>query len=120
MTVTLKILRDEHSALTSVLRTVLLLLAESRSRATPPDFGLLRSLIFYVAEFPEKRHHRKESDLLIPKLRARSPLSRPLLDRLDEDHARGEFRIRELEHALTAYELLGEGRRTSFEESAKH
>jgi hemerythrin-like domain-containing protein len=119
MTATLKILRDEHLALTSVLRTLLLLLADSRSCARPPDFALLRAMLFYVAEFPEKRHHRKESDLLFPKLRARSPLSRPLLDRLDEDHLRGESKIRELEHALTAYEILGEARREQFEEAAK-
>jgi hemerythrin-like domain-containing protein len=120
MTATLKILREEHSALISVLRTLLLLLADSRSRESAPDFGLLRAMIFYVSEFPEKRHHRKESDLLFPKLRARSPLSRPLLDRLDEDHMRGEFKIRELEHALTAYELIGETRRAQFEDAAKH
>jgi hemerythrin-like domain-containing protein len=120
MTATLKILREEHSALSSVLRTLLLLLADSRSRRSAPDFGLLRAMIFYVAEFPEKRHHRKESELLFPKLRARSPLSRPLLDRLDEDHLRGEFRIRELEHALTAYELVGATRRAAFEDAARH
>lgn len=119
MNATLKILRDEHSALITVLRTLLLLLADSTSRAMPPDFGMLRAMLFYVAEFPEKRHHRKESDLLFPKLRARSPLSRPLLDRLDEDHARGEFKIRELEHALTAYEMLGQTRRIAFEDAAK-
>jgi hemerythrin-like domain-containing protein len=116
---TLKILRDEHSALASVLRTLLLLLAQSRDSGRAPDFGALRAMLFYVAEFPEKRHHRKESEYLFPKLRARSPLSRPLLDRLDEDHRRGEFRIRELAHALTAYEQLGEPRRAAFELAAR-
>lgn len=116
---TIKILRDEHSALASVLRTVLLLVAQSRDSGRLPDFGALRAMLFYVAEFPEKRHHRKESEYLFPKLRARSPLSRPLLDRLDEDHRRGEFRIRELAHALTAFEQLGESRRAAFEFAAR-
>ena len=39
------------------------------------------------------------------------------LDRLDADHARGEAAIRELEHALLAYEVLGDHRRQAFVES---
>ncbi len=119
MRATLRILRDEHSALASLLRTLLLVLAESRSRGTDPDFAVLRAMLFYVAEFPEKRHHRKESDLLFPKLRARTPLSRVLLDHLDEDHVRGEAKIRELEHALSAFEFLGDSRREAFETAAR-
>jgi len=72
-------------------------------------------MLFYLDEFPEQRHHRKESELLFPKLRARTPLSRELLDQLDHDHAQGERRIRELEHALLGYEMMGEPRRAEFE-----
>src|SRR5512139_3391443 len=112
------IIRDEHAALSAMLRSILLLLAQHRRDGTLPDFAALRAMVFYVDEFPEKRHHRKESDLLFPKLRARSPQHRELLDRLDLDHARGEMRIRELEHALLAFEMLGESRRARFEETA--
>ncbi len=76
-------------------------------------------MLFYVDEFPEKRHHRKESELLFPKLRARTPLSRDLLDRLDADHARGERNIRDLEHALLGFEMMGEPRREAFEQAAQ-
>lgn len=116
---TTRIIRDEHSALSAMLRSVLLLLAQHRRQGTLPDFGALRAMLFYVDEFPEKRHHRKESELLFPKLRARTPLSRELLDRLDDDHARGERRIRELEHALLGFEMLGEPRRQAFEQAAE-
>lgn len=57
--------------------------------------------------------------MLFPKLRARTPLSRALLDKLDEDHARGEHMIRELEHALLAFEMLGAPRRLAFEHAAR-
>jgi hemerythrin-like domain-containing protein len=116
---TTKIIRDEHSALSAMLRSILLLLAQHRRQGTLPDFGALRAMLFYVDEFPEKRHHRKESELLFPKLRARTPLSRELLDRLDHDHARGERRIRELEHALLGFEMIGEPRRQAFEQAAE-
>ncbi len=115
---TLRIIREEHAALSAMLKSILLLLAQHRRQATLPDFGDLRAMLFYVDEFPEKRHHRKESDLLFPKLRARTPLSRELLDGLDADHAKGERRIRDLEHALLGFEMMGEERREAFEQAA--
>ena len=39
------------------------------------------------------------------------------LDRLDADHARGEAALRTLEHALLAYEVLGESHRSDFVEA---
>src|SRR5690606_25588076 len=85
---TLRILREEHTALAAMLRTIPLLLAHHRREGTLPDFEVLRAMLFYIDEFPEKRHHRQESELLFPKLRARPPLSRDLLDHLDADHRR--------------------------------
>jgi len=112
---TLRIIREEHNALSAMLRSVPLLLAQHRKDRTEPDFRALRAMLFYVDEFPERRHHKKESELLFPKLRARTPLSRDLLDKLDEDHAHGELRIRELEHLLLGYEMMGSSRQEAFE-----
>jgi hemerythrin-like domain-containing protein len=112
---TTRIIHDEHAALAAMLRSILLLIEQHRRQSTQPDFSALRAMLFYVDEFPEQRHHRKESTLLFPKLRARTPLSRDLLDRLDQEHARGEHMIRELEHALLGFEMLGEPRRAAFE-----
>ena len=112
---TIRILRSEHTALVTLLRTATSMMVKSREQAALPDFALLRAMLFYIAEFPEHHHHRKESELLFPRLRARTPLARPLLDHLDDDHARGNARIRELEHALVAYEMIGEPRRAAFE-----
>ena len=115
----LRILREEHQALSAMLSSVLLLLAPNRPAGTPPDFEALRAILFYVDEFPERRHHRKETQLLFPKLRARTPLARDLLDRLDDEHGRGERRIRDLQHALLAFEMMGEPRREVFEQAAR-
>ncbi len=116
---TLRIIREEHAAVSAMLRSILLLLAQHRRQGTQPDFAALRAMLFYVDEFPEKRHHRKESELLFPKLRARSPLAREVLDRLDADHASGERSIRDLEHALLGFEMMGEPRRDAFEQAAQ-
>lgn len=109
------VIRQEHQALAAMLRSVTLLLGQNRRQHAEPDFAALRAMLFYVDEFPEKRHHKKESELLFPKVRARSPLHRDLMDRLDNDHLRGEARIRELEHTLLGYEMMGESRREPFE-----
>ena len=119
---TLTIIRHEHRALSAMLRSITLLLAEHRRRGSLPDFSVLRAMLFYVDEFPEKLHHTKESQLLFPKLRMRSTEAHAVLDRLDRDHAGGERAIRELEHALLGFEMMGgtsqgEGRRTQFEQA---
>ena len=116
---TLRILREEHAALAAVLRSILLLVAEDRRSGKAPDFDALRAMLFYVDEFPEQRHHKKESELLFPKLRSRSIEAREVLDRLDADHAQGEHAIQRLEHALLAYEMMGASRRDAFEDAAK-
>ncbi len=111
----LTVINEEHRALAAMLRTMSMMLAQARREGTMPDFDVLRAMLFYVDEFPERLHHTKESQLLFPKVRARCPELGPVLDRLDGDHGRGEAAIRELEHAVLAFELMGEARRSAFE-----
>jgi hemerythrin-like domain-containing protein len=103
-----------------MLRSIPLLLAQHRDSGTRPDFAALRAMLFYVDEFPERLHHAKESQLLFPMLRARTSEAADVLDRLDRDHASGERAIRDLEHALLAFEMLGEARRAAFELAAEN
>jgi hemerythrin-like domain-containing protein len=111
----LQVIRDEHSALAAMLRSMRLLLAEHRRTHTAPDFDVLRAMLFYVDEFPERLHHPKENEFLFPRLRLRCPELAPAIERLLRDHENGERAIRSLEHALLAYEVLGEARRVAFE-----
>jgi hemerythrin-like domain-containing protein len=115
----LRIIHDEHAALAAMLRSILLLLSQHRRQGTLPDFAVLRAMLFYMDEFPEQRHHMKESALLFPKLRTRSAEANHVLARLDQDHERGERAIRDLEHALLAFEMMGEARREAFEQAAQ-
>jgi hemerythrin-like domain-containing protein len=113
----LTILRDEHQALAAMLRSIPLLLAQARRDGVPPDFTALRAMLFYIDEFPERHHHRLESELLFPRLLARAPQLRETIERLEQDHAQGEQRVRALAHALAAYELLGASRQAAFEQA---
>ena len=114
----LDVIRDEHQALAAMLRSLSMLLQHSRRENTLPPFDVLRAMMFYIDEFPERLHHTKESQLLFPKLRERAPEIGALLDKLDRDHAAGERAIRDLEHALLAFEVMGEPRREAFEQLA--
>jgi hemerythrin-like domain-containing protein len=113
----LTVIEQEHLALAAMLRSMSLLLSQARRERRLPDFDVLRAMLFYVDEFPERLHHPKESALLFPLLRERAPELAPVLDRLDHDHARGERAIRDLEHALLAFEVMGEPRRAGFEQA---
>jgi hemerythrin-like domain-containing protein len=113
----LKIIREEHAAVAAMLRSLSMLLAEHRRHGTLPDFAVLRAMLFYLDEFPEKLHHAKESDLLFPRVRERSGELGATLERLDREHDNGMTRIRELEHALLAFEVMGEPRREAFEQA---
>jgi hemerythrin-like domain-containing protein len=117
---TVRVIRDEHSVLSAVLRSIILLLSESKRHGHPLDFTVLRAMLFYIDEFPEKVHHTKESELLFPKLRERSGELAAVIDRLDADHHASHFRVRELEHALLTLEMMSEAadaesRRARFE-----
>jgi hemerythrin-like domain-containing protein len=111
----LHVIQDEHQALAAMLRSMVLLVQQSKRDGKAPDFDVLRAMLLYVDEFPERLHHPKESELLFPLVRARCPELAATLDKLDADHARGEAAIRQLEHSLLAYEVLGEPRRQAFE-----
>ncbi len=105
---TQQIIRNEHAVLSAVLRSIGLLLTESRRRGIAPDLTVLRAMLFYIDEFPEKVHHSKESLLLFPLLRAHSPAAAAVLDRLDRDHAESHRAVLDLEHEVLALEMMSD------------
>ena len=115
----LNVIMGEHQALAAMLRSLNLLLAQAHRDQRPPDFAVLRAMLFYVDEFPQKRHHRQESELLFPKLLQRAPGLATVVQELEAQHAQGEAAVRELEHALLAFEVMGESRRAAFEQAAQ-
>lgn len=117
--VALSMIRSEHAALSAMLRSIPLLIVRYRQPGREPDFGALRAILFYIGDYAEQRHHRKESMLLFPRLRLRDPSAGTVIDVLDAQHEEGERKVRELEHALVAFEMMGESRRAGFESAAE-
>lgn len=113
------IIRKEHAALAAMLTSMLMLLKQGPGDKPERFFDVMRAMLFYIDEFPERRHHPKESDLLFPKLARYRPDLMPVIARLEGEHMAGEARVRELQHLLLGWELLGESRRHAFCESAQ-
>jgi hemerythrin-like domain-containing protein len=109
-----QLIMEEHRALAAVLRALRDAVGHAGQSARAPDFDSLRAMLFYLDEMPARVHHATEGELLFPRIRERCPVLRPVLDRLEAEHARGESSVRELEHALTAWEVMGCARRESF------
>lgn len=110
-----QLILEDHKALGTVLRALCDAVDHAGKSAHKPDFDALRAMLFYLDEMPARIHHACESELLFPRIRDRCPALRPVLHRLEADHERGESSVRELEHALTAWQLMGNTRRESFE-----
>lgn len=111
---TLKIIADEHSAVAAVLRSIAPLVEHGPGDEPNEFFDVLRAMLFYLDEFPERHHHPNESNLLFPRIAREAPELMALVQKLEGDHMQGEHRIRELQHQLLAWELLGESRRAAF------
>ena len=116
----IRIILDEHAALTATLQSLRLMVERGPGQEPQNFFDVLRAMLFYIDEFPGRRHHNKESELLFPPVARRAPHVKEVIARMEHDHAYGEAAVRELLHLLLAWELLGEARRTTFELAACH
>lgn len=116
----IQIIHDEHATLAAMLRSLGMMVERGPANDPAGFFDVLRAMLFYIDEFPERLHHPKESELLFPPVARLAPETMEAIVRLDKDHASGESAIRELQHLLLAWELVGDSRRAAFEQAAKH
>ena len=110
----LQIIRDEHSSLAAMLKSMLMMVERGPVDNPEQFFDVLRAMLFYIDEFPERLHHPKESELLFPRVVRAAPSLAATVERLENDHMNGEKAVRELQHLLLAWELLGESRKCAF------
>jgi hemerythrin-like domain-containing protein len=113
----LQIIRDEHASLAAMLQSMRMLVRRGPADDRRQFFEVVRAMLFYIDEFPERLHHPKESNLLFPKVVKLAPQVMGAIDKLERDHLSSEKAARDMQHLLLAWELLGEGRRQAFEEA---
>jgi len=115
----IKVIQEEHTALAAMLRSMLMMLDRGPGDEPENFFDVMRAMLFYIDEFPERLHHPKESDLLFPRVARHSPHVMTVVEQLERDHMKGETAVRELQHLLLAWELMGDGRRQRFEDELR-
>jgi hemerythrin-like domain-containing protein len=113
----IRIIHEEHATLSALLRSLDMMVKRGPAGHPAAFFEVLRAMLFYIDEFPERQHHPKETELLFPPVAARDAQAAEAIARLNQDHARGEAEVRNLLHLLVAWELMGEPRRAAFEQA---
>ena len=96
----ISVLKSEHRSISAVLHALKELARMAHDATARPRFQVLRSMLRYIDEYPEKLHHPKEDEHLFARLAARAPEARLLVEELQAEHEEGARLIRELERAL--------------------
>jgi hemerythrin-like domain-containing protein len=97
----------EHQQLSAVVNGMTRFVDSLSEGAHAPEPMVLRAMLYYIREYPEQVHHPKEDKYLFERLRARTDELDDVIDELETQHVEGEARVRDLERALTRYELTG-------------
>ncbi|SAL81959.1 hemerythrin HHE cation binding domain-containing protein [Caballeronia choica] len=104
----LRVIRVDHKRLAAVTATMLDVVRMLGEGGSTPDPIVLRAMLYYIREYPEQIHHPMEDRFLFAALRSRTDNFDDVLDELQCEHLEGDARMRNLEHALTRYELKGD------------
>ena len=117
--ISLRTITEEHATLNAMLQSLLMMIKRGPLDAPELFFDILRAMLFYIDEVPEKQHHPKETELLFPIVSQRSARCAEVIQRLNKEHHKGESSIRDLQHMLLGWEILGDSRRAAFKTAAQ-
>lgn len=110
----LSIIYDEHRSLAAVVQGLRHLVVAYRCKTIEPDFTLLRSIVFYLDEFPQKLHHPKEDAYLFARLQVRTRTADSVIAELRRQHHMGLRYVDGLHKSLDKYEIEGPAGLASF------
>ena len=100
----LSLIREEHRALASVLEAMTQIVRQVARTGKEPDFRLMHAMLFYLREFPERRHHHSEDASLFALLMQRTDEADEVIHQLQAEHDRGEHMLNMLTVALSTWE----------------
>jgi len=96
----IRLIKDEHRSLGAVLRAAEHVVSKALAAGKTPDFSLLQAVLYYLREFPERRHHPHEDRLLFARIKARTHEADTAIAELEEEHQRGDRMLQSLGLAL--------------------
>ncbi|MGT0196531.1 hemerythrin domain-containing protein [Burkholderia pyrrocinia] len=97
----------EHEQLSTVIDGMRRFVHLLTTGKPAPGLMVFRAMLYYIREYPEKVHHPKEERYLFAPLRDKTNEFDSVIDELESQHALGELKLMNLEHALMRYELKG-------------
>jgi hemerythrin-like domain-containing protein len=103
----INIIQHDHDVLGAVLQGMLQIIRTIGESGKAPDLKVLRAMLFYIHEYPERVHHPKEDRFLFPAIRKRTKAADEAILELEVQHTLGDRLVLDLEHALNRYELEG-------------
>ena len=109
-----RIILAEHDRLKAVIYGMLHFARAVGSGEPAPPPKVFRAMLLYIREFPAKVHHPKEDEYLFALLRKRTDAVNGVLEELERQHLKDAPLLRQLEDALTYYELRGDPARKPF------
>jgi len=101
------VILHEHEQMSAVVEGMRRFVGLLAAGTPAPGVMVLRAMLYYIREYPQQVHHPKEDRYLFTPLRDRTDEFDHVLTELESQHARGDVRLRDIEHALTRYELKG-------------
>ncbi|WP_137957879.1 hemerythrin domain-containing protein [Burkholderia sp. 4M9327F10] len=101
------VILHEHEQMSTVVEGMRRFVGLLAAGTPAPGLMVLRAMLYYIREYPQQVHHPKEDRYLFTPLRDRTDEFDHVLMELESQHARGDVRLRDIEHALTRYELKG-------------
>lgn len=115
----LRIVREEHERLAAVVHGMRHLARAMEEQGLRPDLKVLRAMLLYISEYPERLHHPKEDRFLFAPLRDHTHQHDAMLVELEVQHAQGEAMVRRLAHALARHEFGGPAELAYFVQQVK-
>lgn len=100
-------IRDEHRALSAVLRAWLDMLMAANDHGARADVPVMRSMIRFIETFPVARHHPRKQACLYGRLRRRTARADAELDELERQHERDAQWVGALAEAVERFAAGG-------------
>lgn len=100
----ISLIKAEHRALAAVLDAMTRVVRKAEESGTDPQFRLLHAMLYYMREFPERRHHPGEDASLFALLMQRSDAADEIIRELEAEHDQGESMLTMLTVALSTWE----------------
>jgi len=100
----ISLIKDEHRSLSAVIDAMTQVVTRTKDAGKPPDFRLLHLMLYYIREFPERRHHPSEDSSLFALLMQRTDAADEVIRELEAEHDQGEAMLSMLTVALSTWE----------------